>query len=152
MKLTFICCSLVLFAACTKNKEADRQPGSTVRQMLLAGKWQPSGLTGTASYMGKDSTLDLFYTVATCDRDDFIIFAENGTASQDEGADKCPNDSQVEVATWLLLAGDTKLLIIDNNPDTMHLEISATEMKLGLTKANSQGTPVYFVHTYRNLN
>lgn len=41
---------------------------------LLNGKWQMIAYTGSATYMGKDTTADLYALMQQCDKDDFILF------------------------------------------------------------------------------
>ncbi len=120
--------------------------------MLLAGKWVITASTATTNYMGKDTILDFYIAMDICEKDDVMTFAGNGTATMDEGANKCSWDNQIETATWVLLDNNTKIAIADSNPDTMGLDISNTQLKLTLTKPNSSGTPVTYVSTYKNIN
>jgi hypothetical protein len=154
MKLTNafagVCCGILFVAACNKSKnETDNK--SAIRQMLENGKWQQSAYTGTVNYMGVDSTADLYSQRKECDKDDFIFFYDDGKATIDEGANKCPDDAQIETAHWTLLDNDSKLAIVDDNPDTMNLEITNTQMKLMIVKLNSSGLPVTYVGTYKNI-
>jgi hypothetical protein len=153
MKLTgvfvTVCAVFVFFAAC-KKKEPENNL-SAKAQLLVAGKWQMSASTATINYMGKDSTMDLYTQEDECDKDDFILFADNGKVTIDEAANKCPDDQQIETANWVLLNSDSRLAIVDSNPDTFDVEIASTQFKLKLTLPNSSGTPVTYIETYKNI-
>src|ERR1043165_4923753 len=136
--MAVVCCVLLAFQGCKKSD--DDNTHSPARYNLLNGKWQMTAYTGTATYMGKDTTADFYALMEPCDKDDFIIFADNGTCTQDENSDKCAKDQQVETATWYLLDNDTKLAIIDSNPDTMSVvALTPSELKLQSVGANSLG-------------
>lgn len=168
MKLTAmfvaaICCSFALFTACKKSDNQDNSsnnnnntnnntPALSARaQLLTAGKWQVSASTATLNYMGKDTTADIYPDMDECEKDDFIQFAADGTATKDENTNVCAGKSQVQHATWVLLNNDNKLAIIDSNPDTFDLEITSTQMILTQIAPNSSGTPVTWVDTYKNI-
>ena len=155
LPIVAVACSLALLAACTKKedekKNDDNKNLSPTGQLLVAGKWQMTASTATATYMGADTTIDLYSQMPDCDKDDFILFAANGTATIDENTNKCPDDSQVENGTWALLNNDTKLALVDSNPDTFDVEVSSTEFKIKLTSLNSSGIPVTYKDTYKNI-
>lgn len=147
---TAICCAIFLFAAC-KKKENNTNNYSAQRKMLQAGKWQLSASTATTTYMGADTTMDLYSQLADCEKDDFLTFADDGKATIDESANKCAHDPQIETGSWVLLSSDTKLAIIDNNPDTMDLEITSTQMTLRQVKPNTSGNLITYIDIYRNI-
>lgn len=161
MKLTgFVAlCAVVLFAACNKSEDPkdDTKPGDTPgksakRQLLEAGKWQLAAEIATASYMGKDTTIDLYAEMDECDKDDFVIFGADGIATIDESANKCAHDEQVETADWALLDNDTRLALVDSNPDTFDImELTATQLKFKKTEENSSGIPVSWISTFKNI-
>jgi len=163
MKLlnTFIGLSFLAFlAACTKtdnnNNTGNNNNGNnnayTPSQLLIAGKWQIVASTATTNYKGKDTTIDLYAVMDDCDKDDFILFAANGSGTIDENTNKCADDQQIETFTWALLNNDTRLALVDSNPDTVDVQsITATEMKLKMTKPNSSGVDVITVQTYKNI-
>ena len=97
------------------------------------------------------SRVDVYKEMDACDKDDFILFASDGKGIIDENTNKCADDQQIENFKWALLNDDSKIAIIDSNPDTMEVEITATEMKLKTTKPNSSGTPVTSRQTYKNI-
>ena len=144
------CCALTLLASCKKNDEPDK-PLSAIGKMLVDGKWQMSAYTGTVNYMGTDTTADLFAQEDECDKDDFVLYFSNGTATIDENTNKCADDDQVGTLNWELQNNDTRLALIDANPDTFDLEASPTEMKIKMTKPNSSGIPVRLVWSYKNI-
>jgi hypothetical protein len=157
MKLTgtfvAICCGVALFAACKKdnsNSNNNNNPSATA-QTLEAGKWQLTAAVATLNYMGKDTSEDEYSKKDACEKDNFLIFASNGTVTVDEGANKCSGHSQTSTFPWALLDNDTRLALVDSNPDTVNLEITSTQMKLKLTAPNSSGDPVTYVETYKNI-
>lgn len=160
MKLTAIIlagCSLVLFAACKKNDNNSESNNSNssntlsaTAKLLVAGKWQVSGSTASFTYMGKDSTEDIFDEMKDCEKDDIVTYTGDGKSVKDESANVCPGKSQTSNATWALLNNDTRLAIVDSNPDTFDLDISSTQMKLKYTE-NSSGTAVTYALIFKNI-
>lgn len=165
MKLTgmiaALSCGLAFFAACTKsennpnnsnNNNNNNSNLSAKGQILVAGKWQPSAHIATATYMGKDTTVDYFVDMDECDKDDFIQFADDGTGNIDENTNKCAHDNQVENFTWALLDNDTRLALVDSNPDTFDIvELTTAQLKFKINWTNSSGTPVTEIFTYKNI-
>lgn len=141
------CSSIVLLHACKKTDNS-----SPTAKALQDGKWVISAAIASASYMGEDTTVDLYNDMDECDKDDFILYADDGTGTIDESTNKCADDQQVESFEWVLLDNDTRLAIVDDNPDTFNLEVSSTEMKLSITKPNSSGIPITNTVTYKNIN
>ncbi|HTM65522.1 MAG TPA: lipocalin family protein [Flavipsychrobacter sp.] len=149
--LAALCCSLLVLAACNK-KEDNNNNMSATAQTLVAGKWQLSTSTATVNYMGQDTTADIYSQMDDCDKDDFVLFAANGTGTVDENANKCADDQPVESFTWLLLNNDTKIFIADSNPDTLDVtELTNTQLVLKQIKLNTSGAPVTFINTYKNI-
>ena len=112
-------------------------------------------IAGTASttYQGKDTTIDTFTPMEECEKDDFIIFGINGMATQDENQNKCPHDQQQESCPWYFVDGESRLALIDSNPDTFDVvELTSSQLIMELTRPNSSGIPVVSRHTYKNIN
>jgi hypothetical protein len=148
--LVGVCCSLALLASCKKNDETDK-PLSAIGKMLVDGKWQMTAYTGTVNYMGTDTTIDLFAQEDDCDKDDFVLYFSNGTATIDENTNKCADDDQVGSLKWELQNNDTRLALVDANPDTFDLEATPTQIKISMTAPNSSGIPMHLVWTYKNI-
>lgn len=162
-----ICCGLAIFAACSKpddsssatnnsggnnNGSPDDNSNLSARgKLLVAGKWQLMASMASATINGKDTTEDLYATMDDCDKDDFVLFAADGSATQDENTNKCANDPQITHVTWILLNNDARLALIDSNPDTFDLEITSAQFTIKQTKPNSSGLPVTFTDTYKNI-
>lgn len=140
-------CGWCLFAACKKSENND----SAEKKLLVAGKWLLSASTATTILSGMSFTTDLYATMDTCEKDNTITYAGNEFATVDEGANICPGKPQTASGRWFLLDNNTKIAIMDSNPDTMTLEISSVQMKLTIVKPNSSGTPVTFINTYKNI-
>jgi hypothetical protein len=101
--------------------------------------------------MGKDSTLDMYALLKECEKDDFVTFADNGITTADENTNVCSGHSQIGTFPWALLNNDTKLALVDNNPDTFDLEINNTQMKLKKITKNSSGDPMTWLITLKNI-
>ncbi|WP_276131858.1 lipocalin family protein [Polluticoccus soli] len=143
--LIAICCGAVLMAACKK------EDSSATKKLLMDGRWQVTASTATTFYNGKDTTLDLMSTWNECEKDDIAEFKSNGKATQDEGANKCPDDPQTTAIKYALLNNDTRIALVDDNPDTFDLHVTTTELKLTIVKPNSSGTVFTYVETYKNI-
>lgn len=141
-----VCCTVVFFTACKKNDNTPLQ-----QKLLVAGKWVLTACTATTNYLGNDTTIDVYATMDACEKDNIMTFANNGIATLDEGADVCPGKTQTSTATWFLLDNNTKIAIIDSNPDTMGLDVTSTQMQLTLAKLNTSGSPISYIYTYNNI-
>lgn len=159
-KVWALCCGLALFAACTKSEEKEPTNNngtnntptlSAKAKLLVDGKWQLTAFIDSMYYMGEDTTIDLYPTMNACEKDNFVTFLSDGTANEDEGANKCGN-SQIETITWALLQNDTRLALVDNNPDTFDVvEISNAHLRFSATRKNSSGYNIYSVWTFKNI-
>ncbi len=145
-----LCCSLVMMAACKKSTNDDDNKSAT-QKMLEAGKWQQSAQIASVNHMGVDTTIDLYAELDACEKDDFVLFAGNGTAVKDENTDKCAGSAQTVTILWALLDNDTRLALVDSNPDTFDVAITASQMTLTIIKPNTSGEPVTYMSTYQNI-
>lgn len=160
--------SLILFAACKKDKDDDKTnvtPTENKKDNLLNGKWQYEAFS-TVTHV-KDSTMGIDTTfnsdlgdLEACDKDDFIIFLSSGKVSVDEGATKCdPSDPQVDsTSTWSLNSDNTKITVTEQgstSPSTYDIqELSSSKMKIHLVEEEKQGTMKYTTDitiTYKNI-
>jgi hypothetical protein len=150
--LLLFCYAIVAITSC-KKKEKDEMDTSTATQKTLkAGKWQVVAATMTVNYNGKDTTADVYPEIDECEKDDFIIFSDNSKLTLDQNGIACPGYPQITNYKWGLLDNDTRIYIIDANPDTFGLEVSSTEMKLKHNGLNSQGDTIWHVRTLKNIN
>lgn len=140
------CCFAALFASCTK-----RAYKTEKAKLLEDGKWQLTAQTASISYMGVDTTIDMYAELKDCEKDDYVTFSKKGKATKDEGAATCSGRSQTATIKWELRNNDSQLYLEDDNPDTYDLEISASLMKLKIVKPNSSGVPITYLHTYKNI-
>jgi hypothetical protein len=102
--------------------------------------------------MGKDTTVDLYAVdMDECDKDDFVLFITDGKGTIDENTNKCTDDNQVENFTWALLNSDSRLALVDSNPDTFDVEITSAQFKIKFTGLNNSGDTIYYVDTYKNI-
>lgn len=158
--LLAVCSSFILFAACKKTDEPNTNNNnnngnnnnlSAKAQLLVNGKWQIFASTAFVNYMGKDTTADLYAEMDECDKDDFILFSADGKATIDENTNKCPGDQQIETATWVLLANDTRLALIDSNPDTFDVNITNTLFTITHKGLNTSGDTITYTDSYKNI-
>lgn len=156
--LILACCGLVYFASCTKtdpdppgNNNNNNPP--TQKELLEAGKWQLYDAKATLKISGNDTTYSVYADFDTCDYDDFILFATDGTGTIDESTNKCADDAQIENFTWQLLNNDSTLIIKETSKtDTFDvLELSATNMTLKAEYESSPGNPYFLTFFYKNI-
>lgn len=140
---------MVLFTACKKSEDENNTEAGKI---LKAGKWQLSAYIATVNYMGTDTTIDLWKETKECEKDDIITFSDNRKGTQDEGATICPGGSQQGTFEWELLNNDTRIALIDNNPDTADvLELNTAQLRFRLIGYNSSGDQINYVRTYKNI-
>lgn len=94
--------SVLFFTQCKKDKD---QPGNGVNSSFLVGKkWQVKAITVTPGIDAGGATpvTDLYSWMPACVKDNFTAFHADGTAVEDEGADKCANAVQTRTYNWKL--------------------------------------------------
>lgn len=139
-------CACLLLAACTK-----RAYKTEKAKLLEQGKWQLVAQTATISYMGTDTTFNMYAELKDCEKDDYITFSKKGKCTKDEGGSICTGRSQTSTIKWELKNNDSQLYLEDDNPDTYDLEVTTAQMKLKIIKLNSSGIPVTYLHSYNNI-
>jgi hypothetical protein len=86
---------------------------------------------------------DFITWMPDCSKDDFIIFNENGTFVNDEGATKCePTDPQTENGTWVFLNNEKQIrLTVDGDAaQTMDIdELTNSKLKFSYSETNNYG-------------
>lgn len=157
-----LCCVFLLLTACKKTDDSSNSNNNTnnnptpstptTADLLIGAKWQESAGTATTNYMGKDTSIDIYSQLDDCDKDDFITFYSDGNCTVDENTNKCPGDDQLVTIKWALLENDTKLALVDDNPDTLDiLNLTASELKLKGISKGSAGNDIIIVRTYSNI-
>lgn len=110
--LTLITISIILvtFSACRKDDE------KTTKDFLTDGQWKVTDIElnpGIETVPGLPPIKDVYDFVFTedCNKDDLIIFNDDGTITEDEGLTKCdPNDPQsVTENTWTMNEEETTI-------------------------------------------
>lgn len=94
--------SVLFFTQCKKDKD---QPAGGVNSSFLVGKkWQVKAITVTPGIDvgGNTPVTDLFSLLPACVKDNFTTFHADGTAVEDEGADKCTAAPQTRTYNWKL--------------------------------------------------
>lgn len=126
-------CGIVSLSSCGDDDDSGPQTAS-------------DKLVGTYKITKNTASIDgtVFFTIDDadeCDRDDLIIFKNDGTGTDDAGADKCDEDDpQTEDFDWMLSENDTKIsLDFGDGPDEIEtftivtnngtiLELTTSEM------------------------
>ncbi|NLR77569.1 hypothetical protein [Chitinophaga eiseniae] len=96
---------VLFFSQCRKK---DDQPGGIDKSYLINKKWNIAAATVTPGIdMGQGPVTDLLAVMPACFRDNFIVLKENGTGTEDEGGDKCPDSDQTRSFNWSMTADGT---------------------------------------------
>lgn len=126
------------FSACKKDEATTETPKISGASLLTGKDWRITALTITSP----GGTIDVFSTLAACEKDDLLEYLANGTIVSKEGATKCdPADPDTEPGGfWALIDNDTKLRIIDGDTNIIDIiELSANTMR-GKTVVNDNGS------------
>ena len=163
-KIITLLFGLAVFAACTKSDTdngSDNNTGSsnnnptpqpTKKELLTNAVWQVTGATLTTKQNGKDTTADVYTQMDDCEKDNRITFMSDGTYTVDEHTNKCAGEPQSITFTWALLENDTKLALVDSNPDTLNVdELTTTKLVISITKPNPPNEPVTARQTLTNV-
>ncbi|MBO9731223.1 MAG: hypothetical protein J7623_21470 [Chitinophaga sp.] len=96
--------SVLFFTQCRKHKDENKPDGGITTSYLVGKKWQTKAMTVTPGFDdGQGGTItDLYAIMPACVKDNFTIFKADGSAVEDEGADKCPGTNQTRTYTWKL--------------------------------------------------
>jgi hypothetical protein len=122
-----LACSL-LFASCKKKNDDDNNPkGKTKTELISTGTWKFS----TATVNSADASMFL----QTCQKDNILTFAANGTGAIAEGASKCnTGDPDSQPFDWNFASSETILHVsaiffTGGSNDYNVLEVSETKLK-----------------------
>ncbi|TWF42690.1 hypothetical protein FHW36_102451 [Chitinophaga polysaccharea] len=92
----------LFFSQCRKK---DDQPNGIDKSYLINKKWSIASATVTPGIdIGQGPITDLLAVMPACFRDNFIVLKENGTGTEDEGGDKCPDADQTRSFNWSMTA------------------------------------------------
>jgi hypothetical protein len=140
-----------LILSCSKS-DNNNSPLSEKGKKLVAGEWQISGYTAKTTYMGQDTIIDLYPSMAACEKDNVVRFLSNGTLIEDEKSNLCFGQSQVSQFPWALLNNDTRIALVDSNPDTFDIiQITDAQWTFEKKTLNSSGMQVTGTWTYQNI-
>ncbi len=125
----------ILFSACSKDDDDDNgvTPNKNNTELLTAGKWQQTAFKQTHQENGETITEDYHAQLENCSKDDYTLFATNGTVTFDEGATKCDAaDPQSTSGTWKFIENETKLVFSEMGfSDTVNIgTLNETTLKL----------------------
>lgn len=118
------------------NNGGDNQ---TAVQLLCDKNYKLTAASISPAYMG---STDYFAMLPTCSTDDIFRFAQNGTVTIDEGAEKCDaSDPQVSNGTWALTQNNTVLtLTMDGQAVTFTVvTLNGTILKLSWQEQDQGG-------------
>lgn len=144
-KLSFIFLAALALGSCKKND--DNSPASTSKTDLLTAKsWRVTAEKSTSTVGSTaGTTTDDYANSPACERDNFLKFNTNKTATFDEGATKCStSDPQTQSGAWDFNSDGTKLTITDPSGSGLAiqqdiLELSATTLRLRNTSSYTAG-------------
>ena len=144
-KLTLLLLAAAALGSCKKND--DNSPSSPSKTDLLTAKsWRiTADKTTTTVGTTASTTTDDYATSPACERDNFVKFNTNKSASFDEGATKCStSDPQTTTGAWDFNSDGTKLIITDPSLGGIALqgdilELTATTLRVRYTTSSSFG-------------
>ena len=130
---------IVIAAGCTKKSDPAPAPVLSKTELLTAHNWRKTGLTYND---GTHGTMDYFFTVPLCDRDNFLHFNPNNTVIEDEGATKCnANNPQSATYPWAFSNNETQLTFGPQYAPTTDI-VQLTNTTLQLRQTNRADTYV----------
>lgn len=133
-------CGVAALSAC--HKDADNGPAAPSRTDLLTAKnWRVTAQTITTKANGSVTVTDDYPKTLPCERDNFIKFNPDKTASNDAGSVKCySGEPQSDTFSWAFDKDETHLFINTGSspvvPDSV-VELSATTLHLRQVSAGS---------------
>ena len=108
--LAFGACASLLVSCDPETVTPEPAKEKTKTEMLTGGKWQMSAGTDTYLEDGVERKVNTYSEMDACDKDDFMLFGTDGTATFDEGPTKCdPADDQTSTGTWKFIESETKI-------------------------------------------
>ena len=120
MKKTNLLVSILLFFCVTAcKKDVDN---SKSRSELIIGSWALTGMNYSPAYDyygDGHKVTDAYAIMDDCEKDDIIIFREDGTYENNEGASKCDASGPQSITGIWSLSDDEKTLIADNDLATI---------------------------------
>lgn len=158
MRAIFLSCAAatLLFSAC---KKSDNSNGGN-SAILSSGKWQMIAHTSQTITNNVPGTVnDVYSSLPSCEKDDYLIFSSSSYIITDEGATKCDASApqQTQQGTWTLMNNGTKLRqsmpigILDWEID--QLDNNTLKLRVTEVNVNSGGTVTYEnKHTYKHVN
>lgn len=146
-KLSLLLLAALALGSCKKNDETAPTPAAPSKTDLLTAKnWRVTAdKTTTTVGTTASTTTDEYAISRACERDNFIKFNTNKTASFDEGATKCDtSDPQTQSGSWDFNSDGTKLIITDPTSGSIALqqdilELTATTLRVRFTSSFSFG-------------
>lgn len=130
-----VCTSLV-FAACKKDDDNKKEEPAYAS---IVGTWKKTTELRTVNYGGRDTIIDYFSDIDSCDKDDLIRFNTDKTMTYFPGAIKCsPSDpDSSQGGRWAMSSDNKKLSITDGfsvifdvvtlNSNTLKLQLSLSD-------------------------
>jgi hypothetical protein len=93
---------VLFFTQCKKDK--DKPAGGVNSSFLVGKKWQIKAITVTPGIdVGQPELVtDLFSIMPACVKDNFTTYHADGTAVEDEAANKCAGTAQTRTYNWKL--------------------------------------------------
>ena len=146
-KLSLLLLATLALGSCKKND--DTSPASPSKADLLTAKnWRVTAdKTTTTIGTNASTTEDNYASAPACERDDFIKFGTDKTATYNEGADKCSIYApQTTTLNWAFNSDETELVYSEPNGGggfaIQHkiLELTASTLRIRITSSSSSGS------------
>jgi hypothetical protein len=145
-KLSLLFLAALALGSCKKND--DNSPSAPSKTDLLTAKsWRViADKTTTIVGINASTTEDNYASAPACERDDFIKFGTDKTATYNEGADKCSSYApQTTTLNWNFNSAETELVYSEPNGGggfaIKHeiLELTTTTLRIRITFPSSSG-------------
>ncbi len=131
---------MIFLAACSKKDETNANNSKTAMELITNGKWYISAYTSSVpiDWNGNGVLVtDLFTSMPSCEKDNYLVFMSNLQILFNAGATKCNvNDSQEDIEAWKFLNNE-KEIEIDGE---MYFIVELTATAMVLKEKDSQTT------------
>ncbi len=135
MALLLVAGGMILITSCNNNDE----------EVGIIGTWKVTGAVFNPAYdPGSGPTTDAYSLMfaQSCAQDDFIIFQDNGTVINDEGAVKCDSASAQQTTDNYTFSGTTLSIFSNDTITITNVAIQATTLTGSMAADFGSGTPV----------
>jgi hypothetical protein len=151
-QLGFLCvliaANFFIYSSCNKNDNPPPPTPKTKTQLLTQAAWKFKGATAAGT--------DVSAQLQTCQKDNIMTFAVNGTGMIDEGPTKCnPADNQTSSFNWNFASNETILhfsspLFTNTANDFTLISLTETELVVSINYVPPVGPVLLMVITFQH--